>query len=156
MKKTLLTLIVIILVFSPSCKYFKGKKLFGKKADTMAVWHARQDSLRVADSLKAVTERLQAVENARLDSIRAAEEKLVWEKKFKFNIIVGSFLIPENAKGLAAEYAKKGYQTRIIKMEGGQFNLVCAESLETYHGALSRLKFYQGNEEVDSWIYEKR
>lgn len=147
---------ILILAVAPSCKYFKGKKLFGKKADTMAVWQARQDSLRVADSVKVVTERLQAIENAKQDSIRAEEERIALEKKFKFNIIVGAFHTPEFAKALAADYAKKGYQTKIIRMQGGNFDLVCIESIESYRNALSRLKFFQVNEEVDTWIYEKK
>jgi hypothetical protein len=152
MKKLSLIFIIMLLLFASSCKYFKGKKLFGKKADTMAVYHARQDSLRVADSLKAIRDRL---ENARLDSLRVVEERIAWEKKFRFNIIVGSFLVPGNAKGLAEKYTAKGYQTRLIKMDGGQFDLVSLEAFDSYRAALSRLRFYQENEEVDSWIYEK-
>ena len=152
MKKSSLVLLIMLLLFAPSCKYFKGKKLFGKKADTMIVWHARQDSIRVADSLKAIRDR---IENARLDSLRVVEERIAWEKKFKFNIIVGSFLVPDNATGLAAKYSAKGYQAKIIKMEGGKFDLVSLEAFDSYRAAMSRLKFYQENEEVDSWIYEK-
>jgi hypothetical protein len=156
MRKTVLIFMILILVLAPSCKYFKGKKLFGKKADAIAAWQASQDSLRVADSIKVVAERLQAIENAKQDSIRAVEEKISLEKKLKFNIIVGAFHTPEFAKALAAEYSKKGYQAKIIRMEGGSFDLVCIESIESYRNAISRLKYFQGNEEVDSWIYQRR
>lgn len=145
---------IILLSLTPSCKYFKGKKIFGHKADTMAVWQAQQ--LRVADSINVVRDRLQAKENARLDSLRVVEEKRALEKKNKFSIIVGSFITPEYAKGLAEVYRKKGYDARIIKMEGSRFELVSAESLDNYRKAISRLKYFQGNEEVDTWIYEKK
>jgi hypothetical protein len=120
----------------------------------MAVWQAQQ--LRVADSINVARERLQAKENARLDSLRVVEEKRALEKKNKFSIIVGSFITPEYAKGLAEVYRKKGYDTRIIKMEGSRFELVSAESIDNYRKAISRLKYFQGNEEVDTWIYEKK
>jgi len=156
MRHIVLILVIILLATASSCKYFKGKKLFGHKADTMIVWRARQDSLRVADSLKLVREQLQAIENARLDAIRVAEEKAAWEKKNKFSIIVGSFLTHDYAQKLADAYRQKGFETRIIKIGNSRFELVSAESTDNYRKAISRLKFYQGNEEVDSWIYEKK
>ena len=33
----------------------------------------------------------------------------------KYNIIVGSFITPEYAKGLAEDYRKQGYDSKIIK-----------------------------------------
>ncbi|MGD0340146.1 MAG: hypothetical protein ABSA76_00355 [Bacteroidales bacterium] len=156
MRHLTVILVIILLASASSCKYFKGKRLFGHKADTMAVWRARQDSLRVADSLKVVRERLQAIGNARLDSIKVAEEKAAWEKKNRFSIIVGSFITPDYAKKLADVYQKKGFETRIIKMGNSRFELVSAESVDNYRKAISRLKYFQGNEEVDSWIYEKK
>jgi hypothetical protein len=156
MRHVVIIFVIILLASASSCKYFKGKKLFGHKADTMVVWRARQDSLRVADSLKVVGERLQAIENARLDSIKVAEEKAAWEKKNRFSIIVGSFITHDYAQKLADAYRQKGFETRIIKMKNSRFELVSAESLDNYRKAISRLKYFQGNEEVDSWIYEKK
>jgi hypothetical protein len=149
--------LIILLAFTSSCKYFKGKKLFGhKKDDVIAAWQLKQDSLRVADSIKAVELRLQAAENTRLDSIRLVEEKKVLEQKNKYNLIVGSFITPEYARGLADVYRQKGYETNIIRMEGSRFELVSAESFDDIHKAFTRLKHYQDNEEPNAWIYKKR
>ena len=156
MRHVVVIFVIILLASASSCKYFKGKKLFGHKADTMVVWQARQDSLRVADSLKVVREQLQAMENARLDSIRVAEEKAALEKKNRFSIIVGSFITHDYAQKLADTYRQKGFETRIIKLGNSRFEFVSAESLDNYRKAISRLKYFQGNEEVDSWIYEKK
>ncbi len=147
---------VLLLVVMPSCKYFKGG-LFGKKARTMAMLHAHQDSIRVADSIKKIQERLMALETAKLDSARKAEEeRLAFESKFKYNIIVGSFITPEYAKGLSDVYRKQGYNTRIIKMEGSRFELVCAESYDNLGKALTRLKAFQDTTELDAWMYIKK
>ncbi len=147
-------LVIILLVVLPSCKYFKGKKLFGKKADTMVAWQAKQKSIRVADSIKKVQERLKAVEDARLDSIRRAdEERRAWELKYKYNIIVGSFITPEYAKDYNEEYRSRGYNSRIIKMRDSRFELVSAEAHESFSKAVARLAEFQDTVEIDAWMY---
>jgi hypothetical protein len=147
-------LVIILLVVFPSCKYFKGKKLFGRKADTMATWQVKQESIRVADSLKKIQERLKAVEDARLASIqRAEDERKAWELKYKYNIIVGSFITPEYAKDYAEEYRSRGYNPRIIKMKDSRFELVSAEAHESFRKAVARLAEFQDTVEVDAWMY---
>jgi len=151
-------ILVLMLVALPGCKYFKGKKLFGgKKADTMAVWQARQDSIRVADSIRVIQERLEAIEAARLDSIRRAEEQKAWELQHKYNIIVGSFITPQYARDHVETYRQKGYENvRIIEMVGGRFELVSAEAHENLRTAIPRLQYFQENEELGAWIYVLR
>jgi hypothetical protein len=146
-------ILVLLLVSLPGCKYFKGKKLFGKKARETELLKARQDSIRVADSIMKVQERLKAIENARLDSIRIAEEKRAWELKNKYNIIVGSFITPEYARNYCETYKQKGYDARIIKMEGGRFNLVSAEAHESFREAVARLRQFRDTVEIDAWLY---
>ena len=85
----------------------------------MAIMKAHEDSIRVADSIRKVQDRLLAIEIARLDSLKKADEtRLAWESNYKYNIIVGSFITPEYAKGLTEEYRKQGYDPKILKMEG--------------------------------------
>lgn len=148
--------LLLILAMTPSCKFFKGKKLFRKKADTMAVWQVKQDSIRVADSIKAVQEALLAKENARLDSLRVIEEKNAWENKYKYNIIVGAFITPEYAIAHSDEYRQRGYETRIIKVEGSRFELVSAEAHDSFRKAVSRLQQFQDTVEINAWMYIKK
>jgi hypothetical protein len=149
-------ILVLLLITLPGCKYFKGKKLFGKKkAHERELLQARQDSIRIADSLRKVEERLKAIEEARLDSIRLAEEeKRALELKNKYNIIVGSFITPEYARNFAETYRQNGYDaTKIIKMEGGRFDLVSAEAYESFRQAVERLHYFQENIEIGAWLY---
>jgi hypothetical protein len=146
-------LLVIFLALSPSCKYFKDKNLFSKKKDrVMAEWQAKQDSIRVADSIRKVQEQLLAIENARLDSIRWANEPPVVLES-KYNIIVGSFITPEYARAWAEEFRNRGYDARILQMEGSRFELVSAESHESIRRAITRLHQFQDTIQIDSWIY---
>jgi hypothetical protein len=154
-----LSVIILIglLVVLPSCKHFKGGGLFGRKANKTALLQAKLDSTRVADSIRKAQDDLQALENEKLLSQqKAEEERVAAENKFKYNIIIGSFITPEYAKGLAEVYRQKGYDPKIIKVEGSRFELVSAEAFESLRKAVSRLKEYQATVELDSWIYIKK
>ena len=106
-----------LLIVFPSCNKIRERGLFGKKAKTLEILKAQQDSIRIADSIKKVQNRLSAAEEAHLDSlIQAEEERMSFEARNKYNIVVGSFITPEYAKAWAEEYRKKGYDARIIRM----------------------------------------
>jgi hypothetical protein len=145
----LLFVLIVVLVVTPSCKKRGG--LFGrKKADTTGIWLARQDSLRVVDSIRKAQELLLALENARQDSIRIAEEA---KMAFKYHIIVGSFYTPEYARSLAEEYKAKGYNVKILQMKGSRFELVSAEAFDKFRPAVNKLQDYQANIMPDAWLY---
>jgi cell division protein FtsN len=145
---------LVFLLITPSCKNIRERGLFGKKARTLEMLKAEQDSARVADSLKRVQNRLRAIEEARLDSITIAEaEKAAFEALDKYNIVVGSFITPEYAQAWAEEYRKQGYDAKIIKMTDSRFELVVAESYDRFSKALKRLNQFQDTVDIDTWLY---
>ncbi len=147
--------IVLMIAMASSCKFFKEKKLFGKKDRLMAEWQARQDSIRVADSIKHVNDSLLVIENERLDSLRMADERQM-ELESRYNIIVGSFITPEYAEACAENYRNRGYDVQIIQKENSRFSLVSAESHESVRRAIARVNQFQDTVEIDSWIYVRR
>ena len=148
-------ILIVLLVILPSCKFFKGGRLFGKKQKALVELLARQDSIRVADSIRKVQDQLLALEIARIDSLKKSEEvKLAIESKY--NIIVGSFITPEYAKGFAEEYRKLGYDAQILKMEGTSFELVAAEGHKSFSTAVTRLNAFQDTVTIDAWMYIKK
>ena len=148
---------IVLLVALPSCKFLREKGLLGRKADTMAVWKAKHDSIRVADSIRKVQDRLLAIENARLDSINKIDrERREWESKFRYNIILGSFITPEYARSFSARLTQKGYKTRIIKLEGTKFEMVSAEAFDNFRNAVKRLDQFKDTLSGDSWLYIAR
>ena len=154
MRHLLAIVFIIILLVSPSCKFVKEKGLFGRKQDTLAAWQAKQESKRITDSLRVIQERLEAIQNARADSLKAIEdERLAWESKFKYNIIVGSFITPEYAKTHAETYRSLGYDPRIIKLPGTDFELVSAEAFDNFAKAVVRLAQFQDTVDMNSWMY---
>lgn len=149
-------ILVILLVITPSCKFLRKMKIFRKKADIAAVWQAKQDSIRVADSIKQVQAKLMEMENARLDSIRAAEEQKALANKSRYNIIVGSFITPEYARDYVEVYRQRGYDPQIISVEGSKFELVAAEAHENFRTALKRLEQFQDTVEFEAWMYIRK
>ena len=157
MRHFLIIFIAALLILVPACKKMKERNLFGKKAKILEMLKAQQDSIRAADSLKRVENRIRALEVARLDSILLAEkEKAAYEARNKFNIIVGSFFTPEFAKAWAEEYRKLGYDTKIIKMANSKFELVVAESYDRFSKAVERLNQFQDTVDIDTWLYVKK
>lgn len=147
-------ILIFVLAVAPSCKFFRNNGLFGKKAKTLEALMAQQKSIRVADSIRKVQEQMLAIETAKLDSLRLNEEaKQIAARTSKYNIIVGSFITPEYAKDHAETYRQKGYDSKIFKMEGSDFELVSAESHQSLRKAISRLEQFQDTIEIDAWIY---
>jgi len=154
MRQLSVLVLILLLAVAPSCKYFKNTRLFGKKERTLASLLAQQDSIRIADSLNKIDEKLEAIENSRLDSVRKEEEaRQAAVEKSKYNIIVGSFLTPEYAKSFTESYRQQGYDAKIIKKEGSNFELVSAESHESVRKAISRLRQFQDTVEINAWLY---
>lgn len=146
-------MLILFLAVLPSCKFFK-EKIFGKKARALAEMMARQDSIRVADSIRKAQDYLLALENSRLDSLRKADEERLANES-KYNIIVGSFITPAYAKDLADEYNKMGYNPQIIRPQGSKFELVSAEGHKNLRSAVKRLSAFQDTVQIESWIYIK-
>lgn len=154
MKNTIAILFVVLLLISPSCKRIQERGLFGKKAKTLEMLKAQQDSIRIADSLKRVENRRKAIEEARLDSIRKVEEeKAAFMARNKYNIVVGSFITPEYAQSWVEEYKRMGYNPHIVKMTDSRFELVVAESYDRFSKALQRLNQFQDTVNIDAWLY---
>jgi len=153
MKRLSLTTFIVILMLAlfSSCK--QGIPFFGKnkkQVDTMALWLERQEIIRVADSLKMVQEAQLALELARQDSIRLAEEA---RRASKYHMIVGSFYVPENARNWADVFRQRGYNVQILQMKGSRFQLVSAESFSSLNAAFNKLWNYQESIMPDAWIY---
>ena len=154
--KTVISVLLTLILLTSSCKFIEEKGWFGKKSkvDTMAVWQARQDSIRHADSIQAEIERKEAIEQARLDSIRAAEQaQREYEERFKYHIIVGSFLTPEYAEDYKNYFQSMGYDAKIIDGPRNRFRLVSAEVHDNLNKAINRLYQYQDTVNFESWLY---
>jgi len=157
--KTTITVFLALIIMTSSCDFLRKKGWIGKsKAKKEAYSKSLQDSIRAADSMKAVNEQMQiqAFEQARLDSVMAAEQaQREWEARFKYHIIVGSFLTPEYADDYQRYYKSLGYDAQIIPDSRNRFNLVSAEEHENLNMAIRRLHQYQDTVEFEAWLFIK-
>jgi hypothetical protein len=150
-------LILVLFIFISSCNNSRKGGPGGKKAKTLEMLKAEQDSVRAADSVRRVERRLKALEEARQDSIKmAAQENPAGKSGSKYNIIVGSFLTPDNARKRAEEYRDKGYDARVIVAEENDYELVVAESYDQLAKAEERLSYIRQNVNSDAWLYVKK
>jgi len=156
MRYLTLFLLMVLLAIMPSCKFFKDKKIFGKKKAELEALQEQQRKIREADSLKAVQERLLALEQARLDSMRLADEKERLALATRFNIVVGAFITPEYAREWVEEYRNRGYDPAIIPLPGTSFELVVAEAHPDAAKAFTRLNQFLDTVQIDAWVYERK
>ena len=153
MRKLIFILFAISITFS-SCKFVKEKGWFGfKNADTMDAYLRKQDSIHVADSISKVIAMQKAIEQVRLDSIQKAEmERLDRQARFKYHIVVGSFITPQYADEWSVYYNSMGYGTEILKA-GNRFNLVSARKYDNMRDALIDLRHFKDTVQIDAWVY---
>ncbi|MBE9512152.1 MAG: hypothetical protein IMY71_14880 [Bacteroidetes bacterium] len=153
MRKFIFILFAISIAFS-SCKFVKEKGWFGlKNADTMDAYLRKQDSLHIADSISKVIAKQKAIEQARQDSIYNAEqERLERLTRFRYHIVVGSFITPQFADEWSVYYNSIGYGTEILKA-GNEFNLVCARKYDNMKDALIDLGHFKDTVQIDAWVY---
>ena len=153
MKKLIFILFAILISFS-SCKFVKEKGWFGlKNADTMDAYLRKQDSIHIADSISKVIAMQKAIEQARQDSINMAEQKGLEElARFKYHIVVGSFLTPQYADEWSVYYNSIGYDTEMLKA-GNEFNLVSARKYDNIKDAVMDLERFKDTVQIDAWVY---
>ncbi|MBA7585198.1 hypothetical protein ES708_27169 [subsurface metagenome] len=153
MRKLIFILFAISIAFS-SCKFVKEKGWFGlKNADTMDAYLRKQDSLHIADSISKVIAMQKAIEQARQDSINNAEQqRLERLTRFKYHIVVGSFITPQYADEWSVYYNSIGYGTEILKASN-EFNLVSARKYDNIKDALIDLGHFKDTVQIDAWVY---
>ena len=152
-----------ILLSLPSCWYFREKGLFGKKALREALIWARQDSIRVADSLNKIGITLEFANKIKQDSeLMYDRDKIAASEvvpKSIYYLIIGSFINHENAKLAANHYRNQGYETNIISitnLNGKRVELVSVKTFKDEDEADRYLKEFKSNIDSKAWIYKKR
>lgn len=164
-KRWLIAIVVIVLVlFFPVRKYLRqhGYFVFGSKNLEKAVLWAKQDSIRVADSLKRIRIDTAGQGAKKRDSIPRTVKKGKSVKAVdtagNFYIIAGSFTNSDNAGLLAGKYLKLGYETTIISItnqNGVKLKLVVVNAFENLHDADKFLEEFQDKYDHEAWIYRK-
>ncbi len=165
-KRWLIAIVVIVLIlFFPVRKYLRqhGYFVFGRKNMEKAVLWAKQDSMRVADSLLRIRIDTAGQGSRKRDSIPGTVKKVKSVKDVdtagNFYIIAGSFTNSDNAGLLAGKYLKLGYESAIISVtnqNGVKLKLVVVNVFKNFYDADKFLKEFQDKYDHEAWIYRKK
>jgi hypothetical protein len=148
------------LLYLPSCRFLEQQGFFRRKSLRDALLWAKQDSARVADSLKRIAVVKNSGEEIILDSLQKNmnEKPSVKRVNSNYHIIVGSFTNAENSRLRARDYFSKGYITDIILTtgrNGNKIELVSVRSFENNDDAKKFLTDFQRDVDSTAWIYSK-
>jgi hypothetical protein len=153
-------ILISILLLLSSCGHFRIGGFFGKRSLKKALLWAKQDSTRIADSLKRIQVNSKvALEKDQNSAVKPAKVNIPLKNSEKgYYIIVGSFSSNENANLRASQYFTKGYKTEIIvgtSANGATIKLVSVRSFENISKAKLFLKEFQHNIDPTAWLYSK-
>jgi cell division protein FtsN len=155
MRKVLILTLLLAFTFS-GCQFFERFKK-DKAADTLAVWEAKQDSIKQVEMLKAkkFEEARRAKEKAIQDSLMRVREM---EARNKFHVIIGSFKVPTNADEYQKQVATFGFQDPKIVESPNGFKMVSIGAFETYSKATNEIVRVNRTKEepIELWVYEVR
>ena len=155
----LLVIILISCLLSlPSCRYFEQWGFFSNRSLNKALLWARQDSTRVADSLKRIVIVKNSEQEIKQDSFGNIKPEIRSPETTRniYHIIVGSFTNVENARLCEREYFRRGYKTDIIEMTirtGKKVELVSVSTFKNISDAERYLKEFHHKIDSAAWIY---
>ncbi len=154
MRKILILTLLLAFSFT-SCQFFDRVFNKDKAADTLAVWEAKQDSIKKAEALKAkkIEEARRAKEKAIQDSLMRVKEM---EARNRFHVIIGSFKVPNNADEFQKQVSALGFNNAKIVESPNGFRMVSVAAYDTYSKAANEiLRINRSKEEpVEMWVYE--
>lgn len=154
-------MLAALLVVLPSCDYLQQRFGLGKYSLKAAREWARQDSTRVADSIKKVMAVKKSFNATITDSLMSVEKTAPREKSAGagYYIVAGSFANHENAGQAAAKYAAMGYKTALLSSTnpgGISIELVTVSSFSDKNEAAVFLKEFQSKVDPEAWIFSKK
>lgn len=141
--KNLVNILLVIVLFTNACNYFKNKNEGMVKVSEI-------EKLRIADSLKFVNElnRIKEESAKRIDSLNSVYVYPV----YTYYVITGSFKNPANAENYANDMMNLGYKSHIITISNG-FHLVSASSGDDPGQANEALRNIQQSVNPEAWIF---
>ncbi|MFO7658536.1 MAG: hypothetical protein R6W78_15870 [Bacteroidales bacterium] len=153
--KKIMTLAVVTALLCSGCKYFEKKRLFSKGADTMLNYAAGIEE-QADDTLTFVPETdVRSEENLQDETLRQMYRTNTSLGSDKAYMIVGCFMIPQNADSYAEKIRGKGYNTEIILRPDG-FHMVSVSSYDNLRPAVRDLQKFRGEITGNTWIWLKK
>jgi hypothetical protein len=153
MKRVLIASLVILLVV-PSCKFIKTKILSKNKVDTLSSVIDTMSQAEQVDSsiLQDMAAQAQQETQAPADVV---ENRTVPSSNAGYYMIVGCFMVPENASKYAEKIRSMGYEGEIISGNGG-FQMVTARSYDNYRASIAEIDQLRSAITPNAWVYVRK
>ncbi len=157
MKKVLAIAVLFIFICS-GCKYFEKKRLFSKGADTMLNYAAEIDETPTEDTMEFYSGigDIQSQSEIISDSLeRLYQPEVTSAGSDNVYMVVGCFLIPQNADNYSERIRGMGYQSEIILRADG-FHMVTANSYGSVSEGVRDLQKFRDEISENAWLWVKR
>lgn len=157
MKKVLAIAVIIVFICS-GCKYFEKKRLFSKGADTMLNYAAEIDETPTADTMEFYSGigEVQSQSDITSDSLeRLYQPEETYAGSDNVYMVVGCFLVPQNADNYSEKIRAMGYQSEIILRADG-FHMVTANSYGSVSEGVGDLQKFRDEISPHAWLWVKR
>lgn len=146
--KKIIALTVLVTLVLTGCKFIEKKKLFSKGADTLLNY--TEDTSGFSDLDKVQTE-----SDISADSLRNLYEQNASFGSKKAYMIVGAFLIPQNADKYAEKIRSMGYNSEIITAPNG-FHMVAANSYDNLRQGVNEISKFRNEISDKAWVYLRK
>ncbi len=155
--KKVAAITLLIVIFCSGCKYFEKKRLFSKGADTMLNYAAEIDETQTEDTMEFYTGigEVQSQSDLISDSLRRLYQPETSPSSNGVYMIVGCFLIPQNADNYSEKIRNMGYNSEIILRADG-FHMVTANSYASVKAGARDLQKYRDEISEHAWLWVKR
>lgn len=149
MKRVVIVSLVIMLVM-PSCKFIKTK-ILSKKVDTLSAF---VDTMNQEDRMDSSVYYQDMVNEIQQESQPVPIEPAPITNA-QYYMIVGSFMVPENASKYAEKIKGMGYEGGIISGYGG-FQMVTAKSYSNYRTSIADIDQFRAEVTPNAWVYVRK
>lgn len=151
--KNKVALILTILIIASGCKYFEKKKLFSKGADTLINYAEDLNNTNTEDTAGMGEIPEDEVTTPSENDVRYGSAQTLSNKKAY--MIVGCFLIPQNADRYALKMRDMGYNSEIIQGYNG-FHMVAVNAYDNVRTGISDISKYRSEVNQNAWLFVRR
>ena len=156
MKKVLAIATITVFICS-GCKYFEKKRLFSKGADTMLNYAAEIDETPTEDTMEFYSGMSDAQRQSDIisDSLERLYQPEAAASSGNVYMVVGCFLIPQNADSYSEKIKNMGYHSEIILRADG-LHMVTANSYASVRDGARDLQKFRDEISESAWLWVKR
>ncbi len=152
--KNTIALIILVLIIASGCKYFEKKRLFSKSADTLINYAEDISDTGSADTTDFYSGMNEMITQPAVTAPEDEYQSTVSGNKRAY-MVVGCFLVPQNADRYAQKMREMGYSAEIVMGHDG-FHMVTVNSYNNVKSGVSEIPKYRSEINQNAWVFVKR